>query len=234
MVDGYLATPVEQDPLLAPSRRPPAATSEAWRGRIEDAVRDLVRPATVRYRDLLAELLPASRDDDRPGLVHLPGGREIYDRLVLVHTTLPLGAEQVHELGLGAVADLREQLAGVGGRLGFDGFDALREAAARSSEGVSAERALGRRAGSGGSRRGRAAGMVRRAAAAALPRRADVDSPRQGGDAAALLPAHPRRQAARDVLVQRGRDRCRRGMGTGGNGATTKRCPVITCSSSGC
>ena len=141
MVDGYLATPVEQDPLLAVPA-PAGSDERAWRGRIEDAVRDRVRPATVRYRDLLAELLPASRDDDRPGLVHLPGGREIYDRLVLVHTTLPLGAEQVHELGLGAVADLREQLAGVGGRLGFDGFDPLREAAARSSEGVSAERAL--------------------------------------------------------------------------------------------
>ena len=141
MVDGYLATPVEEDPLLAVPA-PAGSDERAWRGRIEDAVRDLVRPATVRYRDLLAELLPASRDDERPGLVHLPGGREIYDRLVLVHTTLPLGAEQVHELGLGAVADLREQLAGVGGRLGFDGFDALREAAASSSEGVSAERAL--------------------------------------------------------------------------------------------
>jgi len=145
MVDGYLATPVEQDPLLAvpaPAGPDTAGDERAWRGRIEDAVRDVVRPATVRYREVLAELLPASRDDDRPGLVHLPAGRETYDRLVLVHTTLPLGAERVHELGLAAVADLREQLARVGGRLGFDGFDAVRDAASRSSEGVPAQQAL--------------------------------------------------------------------------------------------
>jgi uncharacterized protein (DUF885 family) len=143
MVDGYLATPVEQDPLLAVPAPPDLdAAEQAWRDRIAAAVRDVVRPATLRYRKVLADLLPASRDDDLPGLVHLPGGRETYDRLVLVHTTLPIAAEQVHELGLAAVADLREELARVGGRLGFDGFDAVREAAARSSEGVPAQQAL--------------------------------------------------------------------------------------------
>ena len=145
MVDGYLASPVAQDPLLA-VQCPPGWNGgpgeRAWRRRIEEAVRDVVRPATVRYRAVLAELLPASRSDDRPGLVHLPGGRETYDRLVLVHTTLPLGAEQVHELGLAAVADLRDELARVGARLGFDGFEAVRNAAARSSEGVPATQAL--------------------------------------------------------------------------------------------
>jgi uncharacterized protein (DUF885 family) len=143
MVDGYLATPVEQDPLLAvPAPAGWNGGEQAWRGRIADAVSDEVRPATVRYREVLAELLPASRNDDRPGLVHLPAGQETYDRLVLVHTTLPLGAEQVHELGLAAVADLREELARVGGRLGLDSFDAVREAAARSSQGVPAQQAL--------------------------------------------------------------------------------------------
>jgi uncharacterized protein (DUF885 family) len=145
MVDGYLASPQAEDPLLAvpaPAGWAGGSDEQAWRSRIEDAVRDVVRPATVRYRAVLAELLPVSRGDDQPGLVHLPGGREIYDRQVLVHTTLPLAAEQVHELGLAAVADLREELAAVGARLGLDGFDAVRDAAVRSSQGVPAEQAL--------------------------------------------------------------------------------------------
>ncbi len=145
MVDGYLASPVAEDPLLAvpaPAGWDGGSEEGTWRGRVEDAVRDVVRPATVRYRQVLAELLPVSRGDDRPGLVHLPGGRETYDRLVLVHTTLPLGAEQVHELGLAAVAELREDLTRVGARLGLDGFDAVREAAAGSSQGVQAQEAL--------------------------------------------------------------------------------------------
>jgi uncharacterized protein (DUF885 family) len=145
MVDGYLASPVAQDPLLAVPA-PPGGDGgpgePAWRHRLEDIVRDVVRPAIGRYRGVLAELLPASRDDERPGLVHLPGGRETYDRLVLVHTTLPLDAEQVHELGLDAVAGLRDELARVGARLGFDGFEAVRDAAARSSRGLPGQQAL--------------------------------------------------------------------------------------------
>jgi uncharacterized protein (DUF885 family) len=145
MVDGYLASPLGEDPLLAVAAPPGwdgGSEERAWRGRVQDVVRHVVRPAAVRYREVLAELLPMSRGDDRPGLVHLPEGRETYDRLVLVHTTLPLGAAQVHEVGLAAVADLRDELARVGARLGFDGFEGVRDAAARSSQGVPAQQAL--------------------------------------------------------------------------------------------
>jgi uncharacterized protein (DUF885 family) len=96
----------------------------------------------VRYREVLADLLPVSRGDDRPGLVHLPGGRETYERLVLVHTTLPLAPREVHETGLDALRRLRGQVEEIAGRLGLEGFEGARDAAAASSEGVDPQEAL--------------------------------------------------------------------------------------------
>ncbi|HYY09713.1 MAG TPA: DUF885 domain-containing protein [Kineosporiaceae bacterium] len=144
MVDGYLAADVAADPLLAVPAPPGWDGEPAWRAELEAAVRDVVRPATARYRETLAGLLSVSRGDDRPGIVHVPGGREVYDRLVLVHTTLPVAAEELHELGLAAVAELRGEFERVGARMGLHGFDAVRDAALAAVEGVDGAEALDR------------------------------------------------------------------------------------------
>jgi uncharacterized protein (DUF885 family) len=142
MVDGYLESDPAEDPLVGVPAPAGWDGEQAWRRDLTDAVRDVVRPAVSRYRDLLGDLLAAARDDDRPGLVHLPGGAEAYDQLVLVHTSLSLTAQEVHEAGLAAVAELREQMATIGARLGLVGFEAVRAAAATSSEGVQPDAAL--------------------------------------------------------------------------------------------
>jgi uncharacterized protein (DUF885 family) len=99
-VDGYLASPVEQDPF-ANLAGPAAWEGEAaWREELAAAVVDHLRPAFTRYRAVLAdELLPVARDDEHPGLHWLPDGPELYRTLIRLHTGLELTADELHEIG---------------------------------------------------------------------------------------------------------------------------------------
>jgi uncharacterized protein (DUF885 family) len=83
------------------------------------------RPALERYRATLASLRPMARPDDRAGLSALPGGAADYDRLVALHTTLPLTAAEVHEIGLAACDELGARMTELGATLGLDGLPAL-------------------------------------------------------------------------------------------------------------
>jgi uncharacterized protein (DUF885 family) len=104
-LDELLARPTAEWPLTSPATDLPETIQAASRARLAEAIRaavaDEVRPAHERYRSFLAdELLPVARDDDRPGLSHLPGGGEAYESLVRYHTTLELTPEQIHRIGL--------------------------------------------------------------------------------------------------------------------------------------
>lgn len=117
-IDGYLASPIEQDPFVNLAGPPDWDGTESWRSRLAGAVREQLRPAFARYREVLAgELAPAARPDDRPGLCHLPDGEEIYRTLIEAHTGLPLTAEELHEFGLDEVTKrLPAEFAEVGER----------------------------------------------------------------------------------------------------------------------
>jgi len=103
----------------------PAERSEFDRS-ARAAVAEAVRPAFERYRAFLAEsVLPAARPSDRPGLMHLPGGREAYDRLILVETSLELAAAEIHETGRREVERVNAEMAALGERaLGTSGLPA--------------------------------------------------------------------------------------------------------------
>ncbi len=119
-LDGYLASDIASDPFASLGGPANWDGAAAWREQLVDVVRDGIRPAFQRYRDALAaELLPASRPDDKPGLCWLGGdGEDIYRRELRRHTTLPdLGAEEIHELGLSELKLLRDEYAEVGQRL---------------------------------------------------------------------------------------------------------------------
>jgi uncharacterized protein (DUF885 family) len=110
-LDGYLATPLERDPLLSPS---PGAGVDAdiWRTRAGELVETVVRPSLRRYRTVLAEeLLALGRPDDRVGVRHVPGGEDGYLAQVRAHTTTELTPPEIHETGLRLVAELREEFA---------------------------------------------------------------------------------------------------------------------------
>lgn len=115
-LDGYLATPIDRDPLLKPQPGPQVAAAQ-WRTRAAELIETVVRPALARYRATLAdELAPVGRPPDRVGVCHVPGGQEGYLAQVRAHTTTDLLPEQIHETGRELVAQLREEFAELGER----------------------------------------------------------------------------------------------------------------------
>jgi uncharacterized protein (DUF885 family) len=99
-VDGYLASPVEQDPFVGLAGPPDWEGEAAWRAELAEAVGEGLRPAFARYRAALAdELAPVARGDDRPGLCWLEGGDALYRQLIRHHTGLDLTPEELHEIG---------------------------------------------------------------------------------------------------------------------------------------
>jgi uncharacterized protein (DUF885 family) len=119
-LDRQLAAPLSNGPL---SRQTPPTdlssdASGLWTSRLEKLLDDLVTPALRRLRSLLAEqTVAAARDDSIPGLVHLPGGRELYDKLVWAHTSLTVTAEEVHQIGRQQVERLEDEYRRIAGPL---------------------------------------------------------------------------------------------------------------------
>ena len=117
-VDGYLSSPFESDPFANLAGPDEWDGLEAWRGQLTDIVRDDLRPAFARYRDVLRdELLPVARPDDRAGLQWLDDGAEMYQALIEIHTGLPLTPDELHAIGMAeATEDLPAQYVELGGR----------------------------------------------------------------------------------------------------------------------
>jgi uncharacterized protein (DUF885 family) len=140
-VRDHLAQP-DRDPLLG--HRPPEGWdgAAAWREELERVVQDEIRPALGRYLDLLVELLPRARPPERAGLLWVPGGVAAYGCCIRNGTTLALDADQVHRLGLAALAEVEERIAELGGRA-LGARDAA-EVLARLREDPSLQAAAGR------------------------------------------------------------------------------------------
>lgn len=100
-IAGYLDSPLTTDPFVDLVGPDDWEGVDGWRAELSDAVRDVLRPAFGRYRDVIAgELEPVARPDERPGLCHIPDGDELYQVLIEHHTGLPLTAAELHEIGL--------------------------------------------------------------------------------------------------------------------------------------
>ncbi|SFS52593.1 DUF885 domain-containing protein [Saccharopolyspora flava] len=110
-LDSHLAHP-DQDPLLTQELTDDLADQ---RRRL---IEDVVNPALAEYRQVLAsEIAPHARDDDRPGLCWLPGGHEIYQRLIHAHTTTERTPAELHETGRAQLASLRAEISTLGARI---------------------------------------------------------------------------------------------------------------------
>ncbi|GGM09060.1 DUF885 domain-containing protein [Nakamurella endophytica] len=141
-VDAVLADPAPRA-LISPE--PPAGWdgADGWRERLVAVATDTVRPALERWRDAVRdELLPVARDDDRAGLVWLPGGEQRYADAIRRHTTLPLAAQEIHEIGLEAVGRLEARAVELGAQLDLPDLDAV-HAAFRAGTLTDAQEALG-------------------------------------------------------------------------------------------
>ena len=105
-IDGYLDSPVEQDPFAQLAGPDDWEGEAAWREELTAAVTAELRPAFARYRAVLAdELAPSARPDDQPGLSWLPGGDDLYRQLIRLHTGLDLTPEELHAIGMQEVTE---------------------------------------------------------------------------------------------------------------------------------
>ncbi|RVT93991.1 DUF885 domain-containing protein [Sphingomonas crocodyli] len=84
------------------------------------AITTQIIPAYVRLRDFLkTEYLPVARDS--VGLVGMKGGDKLYAYLIEQNTTLPLKAEDVHQLGLSEVARITGEMEKIRTQVGYKG-----------------------------------------------------------------------------------------------------------------
>jgi uncharacterized protein (DUF885 family) len=121
-LDTQLAQKPEESAFYGPIKQFPASISATERTRLTHAYQGMIAgqiyPAYRRLRDYLkTDYLPGARDD--VGLWSMKGGETVYRNLIATNTTLPLGAEEVHQLGLGEVARITTEMEKVRVEVGY-------------------------------------------------------------------------------------------------------------------
>lgn len=117
MIEAYLAQPIDDDPFVGLALPEHWDGAAQWRDEARKVVDDVVRPAYLRVAGALAELERTGRDDQHPGLCHLPGGEDLYTSLARRATTTDLSPAEIHEIGMRELTEvLPEQWAEVGRR----------------------------------------------------------------------------------------------------------------------
>jgi uncharacterized protein (DUF885 family) len=123
--DSQFAAPVKKFPDAIP-----AADQERLRTETVAMVKDQIFPSMARLRDFLKnEYLPVARD--QVGLSSMKGGAMLYEKMIRDTTTLPMTADEIHNLGLSEVARITLEMEKVKQEVGFKGnlkqfFDFIR------------------------------------------------------------------------------------------------------------
>ncbi|WP_448579364.1 DUF885 domain-containing protein [Thermaurantiacus sp.] len=125
-LDRFVAGGVEKMPLMLPVSEFPEGIPQAEQKRLRAAyaakIEQDVLPRYVSLRDFVRDqYLPASRGNERPGLVSLPGGPEVYAHLVRSQTTTSMTPAEIHDLGLSEVARIRREMDMIRQQVGFQG-----------------------------------------------------------------------------------------------------------------
>jgi uncharacterized protein (DUF885 family) len=123
-LDTQLRDAPEASPFYSPAQNFPEAVPEADRARLRAellaVIRDQIFPAYRRLRDFLQnDYLPHARD--QVGLSSMRGGDRLYARLIEENTTLPMTADEVHNLGLREVARIRGEMDAIRRQTHFNG-----------------------------------------------------------------------------------------------------------------
>jgi len=125
-LDRAVTAGVDGSPLMMPVKNFPAGISAADQARLKAAYADMVGtkvlPSYARMRDYVkTTYLPASRGSDKPGLLSMPGGTELYQHLVATQTTTKMTPDEIHALGLSEVARIHAEMDGIIKKVGFQG-----------------------------------------------------------------------------------------------------------------
>lgn len=118
----FIGTP-PQSPFSVSAERLSELSSTAataYRARVDEVVRTVVNPALESLVTFIDGPYRA-RASSRVGIGQYPGGPECYRALVRQHTGLDLTPEQIHDIGLNAVAGLDIELEKVARAAGFKG-----------------------------------------------------------------------------------------------------------------
>ena len=119
-----LAQKTEESPYYGPVLKFPEGFSDADKARLTSEYRDMVEnglyPANARLRDFLRDsYLPLARE--QVGLSAMKGGEGLYQYLIAQTTTLPLKADDIHNLGLSEVARITSGMEAIRKEVGFKG-----------------------------------------------------------------------------------------------------------------
>ncbi|MFZ0012950.1 MAG: DUF885 domain-containing protein [Acidimicrobiia bacterium] len=96
-LNGYLDSDLGDDPFLVLDV---PGDGDEWLEEATRLVTEVIRPAVAEYRDdLLEHIAPVARPDDKCGLGWVPGGDEIYGRLISRYTQLDKTAREIHDIG---------------------------------------------------------------------------------------------------------------------------------------
>ena len=119
-----LAQKTEESPYYGPVLKFPADFSDADKARLTAEYRDIIvnglYPANARLRDFLRDsYLPLARE--QVGLSAMKGGEGLYQYLIEQTTTLPLKADDIHNLGLSEVARIKSGMETIKNEVRFKG-----------------------------------------------------------------------------------------------------------------
>ncbi len=119
-----LAQKTEESPYFGPVTSFPEGFSEADKTRLTAEYREIVEkglyPVNARLRDFLRDsYLPLARE--QVGLSAMKGGEMLYQYMIEQTTTLPLKADEIHNLGLSEVARIKTGMEKIKEEVGFKG-----------------------------------------------------------------------------------------------------------------
>lgn len=107
--------------LRAVSERSQGVLSPDALSRIQRRIGSEVEPAFDGLLRVLGSADYAARAPESVGLGSYPGGAEIYEELVGIHTTQDLSAGEVHERGHARMARIEDEMRALVASVGFDG-----------------------------------------------------------------------------------------------------------------
>ena len=119
-----LAQKTEESPYYGPATKFPEGFSDADKVRLTAEYRDVIEqglyPVNARLRDFLRDsYLPLAREG--VGLSYMKGGEGLYQYLIEQTTTLPLKADEIHNLGLSEVDRIKTGMDAIKKEVGFKG-----------------------------------------------------------------------------------------------------------------
>jgi uncharacterized protein (DUF885 family) len=112
-VERLLSLEPEGSPAVAPVEQASASDKQ----RVIAVLKDRVWPAYRSYLATLRRYRPSARDTI--GLSALPNGDELYASQILSFTTLPLKAQEVHDIGLEELGKIQEERRQIAEKLGY-------------------------------------------------------------------------------------------------------------------